>query len=206
MVPMNLDCTQEVEEDRGYIFQEIRLSHHHCHIEDKHIPLPHHKPPSVQNNRDHYNFGPLCLSPYNNLSGSCVFGSGFRHHMYLYSLPSCSMYPSRILEHTLLPCMVASLRVVRLRNHRSPRDSGRPYKCSHAAFVFVLCHMSQSNRSINSSHPRCIVIRCMVEIQYCLQDTPNIREVRRYRSENECVHRYTVRNTLPIHSIVSSIL
>ena len=46
----------------------------------------------------------------------------------------------------------------------------------------------------------------MVQIQYCRQGTPNSPEVHKYKSENECAHRYMARNTLPIHSIVSSIL
>lgn len=184
-----------------------------------------------------------------------------------------SIVQKTYLEHTLRPYMVASLRVVRHHIRRSPPDFDRPCRYSHAAFVFVLCHMSQSNHSISSSHPRCIlepilkycifsfphqssrseklkdamkkklfpkdafsfekdanteiprifekfqwwlkksksnhtiyVIRCMVEIRYCLQGTPNSPEVHRYRSENECVHRYMAHNTLPIHSIVSSIL
>lgn len=59
--------------------------------------------------------------------------------------------------------MVASLRVVRLHIRRSPRDFDRPCRCSHAAFVFVLCHMSQSNRSISSSRPRCILDQMLMK-------------------------------------------
>ena len=74
------------------------------------------------------------------------------------------------LEHTLRPCMVASLRVVRHHIRRSPPDFDRPCRCSHAAFVFVLCHMSQSNHSISSSRPRCILEgilkRCIVTFSH----------------------------------------
>ena len=79
---------------------------------------------------------------------------------------------------------------LKIFQHRNPRN------------FWKISVVVESSKSIHTIY----VIRCMVEIRYCLQGTPNSPEVHRYRSENECVHRYMVRNTLPIHSIVSSIL
>ena len=81
-----------------------------------------------------------------------------------------SIVQKTYLEHTLRPYMVASLRVVRHHIRRSPPDFDRPCRYSHAAFVFVLCHMSQSNHSISSSHPRCILEPIL---KYCIFSFPH---------------------------------
>ena len=92
-----------------------------------------------------------------------------------------SIVQKTYLEHTLRPYMVASLRVVRHHIRRSPPDFDRPCRYSHAAFVFVLCHMSQSNHSISSSHPRCILEEILKYCIFCFSHQSSRSEKLRWK-------------------------